>query len=192
MEPDEPMDIQSPEEVAAQAGAGSVGQFVLAWLNTILEERDWATAMRHSTPELRLARAQAWVFKAQSTGEVAGFSVHRVADELAAANEEHPLWSTFADAELRGFDQAWGDVREHLAIGTRPRPLDPDHEVVVVADYRTVPSQELDHGGFEGKLVTRADIRAWPMVVRHQGGQYLMASHNGPERMPQPGWPPTL
>lgn len=187
-------DQQTPEEAEAQAGDGSVGQFVMLWVSAILDSGAWALAMATSTPELRLARAQAWVMNAQRTGQADGFDRDALAASLAAVDESHALWSDYAAAEVQGFREVWGDVGNHLAVGSRPRPLDPDHELVLVVDYRTVPNDEQAHGDHVAKVVdSPTEIAAFPFVVRHyEGGRFLIASHNGPDNMPAPGWPPQL
>ena len=187
-------DQQTPEEAEAQAGDGSVGQFVMLWVSAILDSGAWALAMATSTPELRLARAQAWVMNAQRTGQADGFDRDALAASLAAVDESHALWSDYAAAEVQGFREVWGDVGNHLAVGSRPRPLDPDHELVLVVDYRTVPNDEQAHGEHVAKVVdSPTEVAAFPFVVRHyEGGRFLIASHNGPDNMPAPGWPPQL
>lgn len=180
---------QTPEEITAALGGGSVAEFVGAWVDVVLNHQDWATAMGASTLELRLATAQEFILGAERHG--ASFTVgprDELAAQLATIDLDHPLWNAYAEAWLASFDAFRG---HRLGIGTRTRPIDIDHEGVVVIDYEANPGETRTVNGQEMKFDDgHGPQRQWPLIARRLPDSWLLAGFG--EQLPRPGWPPFL
>jgi hypothetical protein len=183
-------DAQTPEEIAASVGDATAAEFVLAWADVVLNHRDWALAMQVATPELRLATAQQFVVEAGQVElpRVAAWDRDALVNDLAMVNTGTPLWDVYAAAFLDSFE-AFRGIR--LAVGTRQRPIDIDHERLVLIDYDNSPHEARKVDGQEMKF-READqpIVGWPFVVRRMQDGWLLASYG--EDLPRPGWPPFL
>ncbi|SFW11524.1 hypothetical protein [Amycolatopsis australiensis] len=184
-------DAQSAAEVAAGRGEGTAAEFVNAWVNVVLDDRNWALAMGVSTSELRLATAQHFIVRAQQLGvlEVPDDGRDEVAADLASVDTDHPLWNFYATYFLDSFDDVRG---RQLAHSTRPRPIDVEHEGVLLIDYASSPGELMTVDGQEMKQL-RAEHPPqpqWPLVARRVSHGWLLASFR--EQLPQPGWPPFL
>lgn len=147
---------QTQDEIEAQAGEGSVGEFVLAWFYAIFSERSWHYAMTMCSAEYRGLMVEAWL-----GGEVE----HR--STLTNCDTADPLWEQFCTDHLQAFDDQFGEIASHIAIGSRPRPLGIDIEVVNIIDYRTVGAPEsLVFGQTTGRLVERVQEAFAKVIVR--------------------------
>lgn len=163
---------------------------VWAWVDVVLNEGDWSTAMRASTPELRLACAQHWVLAAQRArvSVVAGWDRDDLARALAAPDETNPCWPTYAHDRVNSFSHFRGI---NFGAGSRPRPVDLDHERVVLIDLddnshgrRTIGGRDLAYRD-EGQQIV-----GWPLLARRSRGTWIVASYG--YDLPVPGWPPAL
>ncbi|WIV59125.1 hypothetical protein [Amycolatopsis nalaikhensis] len=184
-------DGQSAAEIAASRGEGTATEFVCAWVDVVLNHRDWALAMGASTPELRLATAQHFIVQAQHLKalDIPDTIRDELAAELAAIDTSHALWNAYATASLDSFDDVRG---KHLAHSTRPRPIDIEHEGVLLIEYDTSSVTPMTVDGQELKQVRTEEPPElqWPLVARRVSGLWLLASFRG--ELPRPGWPPFL
>jgi hypothetical protein len=133
-------------------------------------------------PDLRLARAQAWLWNNRKHDDVSADDAN--AGELARSPSLHPLWDDFARTELMQFWEVWPDAHwENVTVARKRRVVSLDLEIVLFVDTRTVP-QEIEQ--------TRgpAPFAAWLMRHRDRDGRWRLASHS--DFPPVPGWPPSF
>lgn len=158
---------QPEEEVQAQIGEGSHGEFVMAWFDAVLEDRNWTIAMQFMTEEFRRAFAEPWAEHAELTGELLGLQQADVVEALAAVDVEHPCWDTFAAASIGWHLTEFGDLADNLAIGSRPRPIALDVEGFNLVDYRQVGSPEVEIEGVPRRIVDERPLPPAVVVVVH-------------------------
>ena len=192
---------QSPEELTAQYGSGSAARAATDWLHFLLVDTDFPSAWAGMSPALRLARAQAWLWNNRDHPLHQGYDLDEVAARLADAEPRHELWPVFAKMELAGFQRAWplppGGYGS-LGVASRPRPLGVDLELIFVLDLEETRRAGAGDIGDTGATLVKGTPGGVPvetfasLVMRLEGTTWLVYSHNGPERLPQPGWPPSL
>ncbi|MEW2506039.1 hypothetical protein AB0878_36870 [Amycolatopsis sp. NPDC047767] len=176
-------DDQSPEEMAAALSDGSAGEFVAAWADVVLNHRDWTLAMQVATPELRLATVQLFL---HSLGDIGLSNAERdaVAADLASINTSNPIWDDYAAALLGSFDERRQGGR--LGVGTLQRPVDIDHERIVLIDYDNSPHEIRVVNGQEIKVrPAEHELRGWPLLARRTPTGWLLASYG--EELPEQG-----
>lgn len=189
---------QTPEELAAHYGPDGPVAAASDWLAAVLADGDYAAAWALMSDDLRLARAQAWLWNNREFFQRAAEDLDEQADMLAAVPSEHPYWDEFAEIETGTFIEAFPlDEYANVGISSKPRPLAPGLELVLYIPMSEAQAVEgatpLDGGG----VIVGGTEDGMPMktfaqiVVEHDGDRWIVASHNG-EQMPQPGWPPVL
>lgn len=156
--------------------------FTYWWLHSVIVQRDYLAAWQRCTFEFRLARAQAWIYNNATWPDIAERQRDELAAELVAAETLDLMWAAFARTELDQMHEAWSSYAAGgWGAATRPRPIDLDHEVVLLLDTageEVVFEQET--------LLTDAKV----FTVRSTLGGWQMAAFG--DRLPVPGWPPTF
>lgn len=139
------VDWQIPEEMAAAVGKGSPAETAQLWIQAVVDFRRWELASAFMTPELRLAVAQLFVGGSAEDPVVSAYDRDELAAALgppeltprsAKAMVEHRLWDRFATSIIDSLLEAWGGEFDvgRWGVGSRPRPVSPDHELVVFVD----------------------------------------------------------
>lgn len=133
-------------------------------------------------PLFRLCLAQWWADANRDSFEATGYSVEKTAEELAQSSPgEHELWSSFARVILRDFRSAFPLDPDRAGIGSTPRVLALDTELLYV--HPEPPANGLWQSG--------ASSRAYGLVMQLTEGQWAVMNW-GSEAVPSPGYPPTL
>ena len=191
---DDADDSQTPEEIhAAVAEAGHFAQ----WFLRQAAVGDIGVAWAAMSDDLRLTRVQCWLVNWDTAAD--GYDRDEVAAALAVRQPEHPLTGVFFEVEQGMWAAAHprGSL-DNLGVASRPRPVPPDMEIVLLVDLDAPPPVEavaIQSGGWllpgQGESGLAVPVVA-AMLVRHSPtvGWELM-SHNG-EHLPVPGWPPRL
>jgi hypothetical protein len=158
------MTYEQPEdEVQAQVGENSNGEFVLAWFGTVLDHRDWVLAVQFMGDDMRHLHASKWAEEADQTGELLGHLYPAVVAALAEPDPTHACWDAYAEANLRWYAEQFGDFMDNIAIGSRPRPLGPNLEGFILVDYSKVVAPEIEVDGVPRR---QTDERPQPAAVR--------------------------
>ncbi|PYF99259.1 hypothetical protein SAMN05216184_108141 [Georgenia satyanarayanai] len=134
-----------------RAYVSGVVTFARHWIDAALTE--WDMAMLTATPEFRLSHAQNWVRSAIEVGEILPEERDEVFAAMVEAKVEHRHWPSFARANYHYYRERFGDVRDHLSFGTRPRLVDLDHEVVVLVDGRVAAREDVSAPSSIGRVV---------------------------------------
>lgn len=160
-----------------------------------IEKRDLTSVWRLSDPNLRLCRAQAWVFNNVTTlGLSAAHSESwdNVARYLVSGpHEGEELWDGFAKCEA---DQLFEAFRHYFGDAggwsQRRRVVGPRHEVILItrlpedAPQGYVVTKPLMVESSVELLLVCVDDHRSPLGRRYQVSAYT-------RHMPLPGWPPT-
>lgn len=128
---------QSPEEIHAHMEG--VGNYALTWVELVTKIFRWDMAMATATEELREGFVDGWLAGAVQTGELTAGESEGFRNAVLGGDFSHPRFDRFAIANFRYFSRMLDDARDNLAIGSRPRPFDLDHEDVTFVDYRELP-----------------------------------------------------
>jgi hypothetical protein len=184
---------QSPEEVAAQVADGGPVATLEAWLLGVRELRQWPTPLGLMTDELRLACAQDYLLHLEHAGDASNRSAAQ-----ALANAQHPECPAFCEWLQGAIDVLFDGWPGLVAVGSRPRPVDLDHELVLLVllvpyDNVNAPTTTVPGVG-EVKVVRDPDPSSVHLgfLMRRTDeapAGWLVAGWNGEQR-PQPGWPP--
>lgn len=171
------------DEEDFDATAAQVPLISSAWrfLKPFYESRSLAQVWRHADPVLRLCWAQWWLHANRAAVQADGYDLDGVAEALAAEPAGHPLWPHFERVILRDFSAAFPLDPSTWGIGAAPRVLAPDVELLYV--HRQMPV-----GGY---WPDDASAQVVPLVM-HLGERGWRVLNLGSERIPEPGWPPTL
>ncbi|TFV72482.1 hypothetical protein E4P40_20445 [Blastococcus sp. CT_GayMR20] len=181
-----------PPEVAAMASDDGPIPTLTTWLLAVREDRRWDRAMELMTPELRLASAQRFVLL-DDDGTPGGRAAAEALAGLAAV--EHPLFAEFGEIWLEAMDESFAGWPAGIGFGSQPRPVDLDHELLIVVPYSDVTGPTRSLGG--GREATQlrgeaADIRQLGFLMRHAPDAptgWLLAGWRYDQK-PEPGWPP--
>lgn len=178
--PDIPADRR--REMAAHYGPGGPVEPQMRWVDAVKAGK-WDEAWKLMDMELRLVRAQGFLWNNRSHPLVSGQDLDALAAELCRDEPEHILWPGFAETELSLFAEAWADWDlSEWGVASNPRPVDLDYELVLwirsdgeAVQYETdtfVPPQDAKYF-----LMHRTDD-GWKVAAigtsRHE-----------------PGWPPS-
>lgn len=189
---------QTPEELAAHFGPEGPVTPAQRWLDLIIEQDDYASAWELMTANLRLVRAQAWLWNNKDYFSKAAEDLDTQAAMLAANPSEHPYWDEFAAIELAAFQAAYpSDLYANVGISSRPRAIAPGVEIILFigmddahALSGAIPTESggVVIDGAEGgvPVMTFAQI-----LVEHTRDGWRVAGQAGPT-IPEPGWPPTI
>ncbi len=126
-------------------------------------------------PLLRLCWAQMWAEPFRATLASYGFDPDQVVDAFTAENPTHPLWPQFEDASLKLTD--FGPNVHTWSVTSGLRIIAPDVELVGLAPIAGIKP------GDSAFVI--------PFVMRFSESRWRVLNFFG-ERIPEPGWPPTL
>lgn len=171
----------TPEERQQALVQAEVVTTAYQFLNRFYEEGDLTAAWEYVDPLLRRCWAQWWLDANRSAVTASGFDLEEVADNFVAEADNHPLWTHFQRVLLRDFRNASPLDVPKSGIGMAPRLIAPDVELLYV-------HQEMPEGG---QWEPGTESLALPMVMHLDGGRWKVMNV-GYERIPEPGWPPTL
>jgi hypothetical protein len=172
---------QTPEELQAHFGPAGPIQAATQFLESMLQQRDYAAAWRLMDPDFRRRRAEQWVEANAQHSMIVGRDLDQLVEELTMIESTSDLWPTFAGIELSTFVSAWSNVDlETWGWASRPRPIAPGYEVALFipteGTVRVVTESTLVHG--------------LPLVMHYTECGWLFAGQQGDERW-APDIPPT-
>lgn len=184
-------DEQSPdpaEVVRMQSHYGPTGPVavVYEWLGHI-KGGEYATAWSLMDDQLRLCRAQAWLWNNRHTPDIALHNLDAAAESLAASPSQSLLWPSFASTELNQLHETWERHftsldAETLGAASHTRVIGPDLELVVLVDLGKTAPVTFD------KPTLLPD--AFLFTVRMTGKRWRIAAYG--DKLPTPGWPPVF
>lgn len=155
--------------------------YAVAWAECVLAG-DLLTAWALLDDRFRLALVQQWVHDNREDADVARFDREDLAHDLSSPQcLHHPLWPRVHDAVLAGL---WRDLAgwraDLLGFMSRPRPVSPGYEVVVLGQ------------GAEVRVIDKSrPMVAFPMLMHLTERGWLVA-RAGADVAPVPGWPPSF
>ncbi len=154
-----------------------------AWrfLVPFYEEKNLGAAWPHTDPTLRLCWAQWWADVNRTALQANGHDLDKVAQALADVGGRHGLWPDFERVVIRDFQAAFSLDPRGWGIGTAPRVLAPDVELLYV--HRNVPA--------DGIWAPEAASEVVPLVMRLTDDAWRVLNLSY-EALPEPGWPPKL
>lgn len=164
------------------------GIFALLWVQAA-GRRDIAHAWPVMTPEFRLSMVQYWITwnpAVLTDSRTCGLDRDALASKLAQPAPTHELFEQAAHVCLREITNSFGNLDvDDLGVGTRPRPVGPDTELVrlfYLPDLDRDPDGNYSFG--DGASARSANVllrrlpEAWTVVGIGEG-------------LLHPGWPPT-
>jgi hypothetical protein len=170
---------QTREELHAHFGPGGPVAAIRHFLRLIHEAQDFPAAWRMMDDNLRLCRAQAWLWDNRNSPDVAVFDLANAADAIAKIDSRHPLWGEFPATELRQLLGVPDMTIANLGAASRPRPIDVDLELVIVMRTGGEPLM------FDSETLL---TDALPYLMRSTDAGWVVAAYG--DRLPEPGWPP--
>lgn len=176
----DPQDLpeENQQEILAQAQiAGEAWRFLRCFYSG-----DLVHAWEVMHPVLRLCWAQWWSDANRQALQATGYDFEVAAEALSQSNNgEHPLWKDFSRVILRDFRKAYPLDVEVAAIGSAPRLMALDTELLYI--HPDSPT-----GGLWQDGETRG---VYPMVMRFEEPSWLVLNWAS-KAIPSPGYPPTL
>ena len=150
------MDWQTPDEIAAHVGPGGPVEAVATWIEHVQAGRfDAAWAL--TDPDYRRRLTSWWVERA-GMGTIA-------ADDLAETGPAHRAWPPFARAVLAWMRSGLADFDpETWGAASRPRPVGPDLELVLLANLGPEPLL----------FAEPVSVPSLAFLVRHTAGGWLV------------------
>lgn len=169
---------ESLEDIAAQTAVVSAAwKFLRSFY-----DGDFSTAWTVMHPVFRLCLVQWWAHANRDSLEATGYSVEKTAEELAQSSPgEHELWGSFARVILRDMRNAYPLDPAVAGIGSTPRVLALDTELLYV--HPEPPAN--------GLWLPGEFSMAYGLVMRLTEGQWAVLNW-GSEAVPTPGYPPAL
>jgi hypothetical protein len=170
---------QTAAEVAAH-GDGPAAE-AMVWAEAVLAG-DIITVWPLLDDPLRLAIAQRWIHAQGGHPAVAPYDrddlVHDLTHPQCVA---HPLWPTLCADVLGEFrrDLAGWDA-DRLGFMSRPRPVGPGYEVVVLGQ------------GTEYRVIDHSQPMVMYPILMHLTDAGWRIARAGADTAPTPGWPPTF
>ncbi len=174
------------QQMTAHYGEGGPVAAAFLWLAAVTDG-DFAKAWSLMDDNLRLCRAQAWLWNNRIALRFDQPRLDAAAKELARGNLEHPLWSDFARIEVEQLRETW---ERFIAAHRRGRLGAASHNRVVGIDLEQVVLADL---GDEDQLVFNEPtaIDGLVLLMRHVDSAWRVAGYFGQEP-PESGWPPRL
>jgi hypothetical protein len=131
---------------------------------------------------LRLCRAQAWLWNNRNDAYVSALDIEVEAERMAAVPSTGSLWSSFATTELGQLHQTWPHRFQalnegRLGAGSATRVLGPDLEVVVLVEGDGQPEV------FDKP--TMVDAMVFTVRITDDGWKLAYTDF-----IREPGWPP--
>jgi len=156
---------------------------VYAWLD-LVKAGDFTGAWALMDSNLRLCRAQAWLWNNRSQPDIVSLDLDKEAERVAAVPSTSSLWSNFATTELNQLYGTWPHRFEaleggRLGAGSATRVLGPDLEVVLLIE-----------GSGEAEVFDQPTLvtDAFLFAVRMTDRGWRIAAYG--DFVPEPGWPP--
>lgn len=166
--------VFAPAHFAPGGPVDTVQSFMAAAIGQRSYERCWELM----DDNLRLCRAQAWLWNNRSHPQI-GSDLDELAAELVSGPGSD-LWEAFAEVELDQLVEHWAEsYARDLGAASHPRPIGVDLELVLL-----LPTDGEVLMFDEATLVD--DVL--PFVVRRVGGSWAVAAYG--DFVPVPGWPP--
>lgn len=162
---------------------GAAVAVVAGWCEHTFDRQDLAGAWPLTDEPLRLALVQSWLVLEQDRADVAGKDLDALADVLASAEPDDPLWPEFAYWRLSRWRAVLPDyvtdaaVRGFVSLGA---PLGVDLEAVMLSR-----SDDSSDGTFDAG----EPLPVYRVLVRHTEAGARVAGLGGV--LPVPGWPPS-
>lgn len=166
------------EEIVAQGEiVASAWEFLRSFYSG-----DLISAWEVIHPTLRLCWAQWWVDANRSALQDHGYTLEDSAESLSHdSGDEHALWKDFERVILRDFRTAYPLEVDSAAIGSAPRLITLDTELLYV--HPNSP---------DGGLWQPGEKRAvYPLVMRLEDDTWKILNWAS-DSIPVPGYPPTL
>lgn len=161
-------------ELAERGGLGGAPAAALRWLTFILVDENIQAAWAMTDADLRLAICQQML---HTNEHFTPQQRRALAAEFAREEPQGEKWSDFAPALLRRLTAAYGQIDLQTWGTMRPRPVDPEHELVVLA-----PAP----GG--GRVIQPDEQFVGAGLLLRWDGCWLIAGLG--DCRPTPGWPP--
>lgn len=183
--PDPAEDPVEAERMAGHYSTTGPVKAVYGWLDCVIAD-DFAEAWQRMDDNLRLCRAQAWIWNNRTHPYFAAHDLDVDAGVLAQVPSTGPIWDDFAATELEQLLETWDDFlaayqRGHVGAASASRAIGPDLEVVI-----------LQNTG--GNVVVYDDptliADAFVFTVRLIESDWKVAAYT--DYVPTPGWPPEL
>jgi hypothetical protein len=143
---------------------------------------DFASAWEKANPVFRLCLAQWWTHANKDKLQAFGYDLVTTAEELTLRPPgEHLLWDQFAGVVLRDFRKAYPLDVATAGIGSAPRPMALDTELLYV--HRVLP---------EGGLWQPDERReVYSLLMKFETSKWTVLNWAS-DRTPTPGYPPSL
>jgi hypothetical protein len=170
------MEHSSPGHPSRPSPGSSI-QAAQEWLNLILIDHDIPAAWRLTAADFRLALVQAIIFLNERDPLLVGYERDELAGELAVADPDHPLWTSFANLLAEEFSVDLGAINPEDVTAAAARPIATGLELVIIP-----------HGN--GDPMEPSEMQAHGVLVKFEDGRWAVAGLSG--RPAVPGWPPDL
>jgi hypothetical protein len=174
-------------EELAMAASG-LPLLAIQWVEAV-RRRDASVVWEMTDPRFRLALAQMWIWNNREAvdQQIRGERISRdeLADQLASASPQHPLWAHCARVSMRTISEAAGDLDRELGPGTRPRLIGPDLEIIRLFPLDELPVDENGNKIFPPGM----EVEALTLIMRFADDQWKVGGIG--EYLTHPGWPPT-
>jgi hypothetical protein len=158
---------QTREELNAHFGPDGPVAVAQRFFEALFRDRSLRAAWEVMTPELRRDRTDAWVEVNARHPALAMIDSDVVAESLAEADPDHPLWPAFESSSVEDFLEAYSFADlESYGYASRPRPIGVDQEIVLLVRGDTNQPRVFDRPA----LVSGAQF-----VMEHRGGRWLVA-----------------
>jgi hypothetical protein len=178
-------DPEEADRIAHHLGPDGPVAVVYAWLD-LVKAGDFAGAWVLMDDNLRLCRAQAWLWNNRFFPDIGASDLEKEARRMTAVPSTSRLWSDFAAIELQQLLDTWPHrfkalEEGRLGAGSATRVLGPNLEIVLLLE-----------GSGEAMVFDEPTLvsDAFLFVVRMTDGGWRIAAYG--DFVPEPGWPPQL
>ena len=171
--------------VADHYGPNGPVEAVYAFLRSV-DESSFVEVWSWHDRDLRLVRAQAWLWNNREASELASQDLAALAQSWVDNEAIDDLWPSFASIELHSLRSSWSTWLDclrsgSLGAGSASRLVGPDLEVVLLMPTEGEPLV------FNEPTPVHSAIT---FVVRRTDDGWRIAAYG--DRLPEPGWPPTI
>lgn len=167
---------QTPEEIEAHMGPAGPVEPAWTFMRAIFRDADLAAAWQVAAESLRREMVEAWLRANATHPFVLSFDPAQATSALVAGDLHHSLWEPFADTQLRAFREGWAHFDlDRYGVGSRPRPVGVDEELVVFLDSR----------GEAIRLKERTPLPGVGLLMRHEPDGWRVAGFPDPD-LPSP------
>jgi hypothetical protein len=165
---------------ASEMAAGGPVRAAQSWIEAVqLGRYDVAWGM--TEPQLRLVRAQAWIWNNRKDADIAAVDRDTLAAALAEERPEHPLWGDFSATELHQMREVYGGFQPEAWGASRgPSTVGADYALVLFAHLSSEPLF----------LTDQPHVFSLAFLMHASGRGWTLAGFS--DALPEPGWPPKL